>query len=232
MAWKEWVLDLLFPPKCVFCTKLLERGRVCPACEKKLNAMERPKNRTLPGKVFCVAALPYEDVVRESILRFKFEGKVCYAPTYGEIMAGTAALELADRFDAVTWVPVSRKRKRERGYDQAELLAKEMCRLWGICPVQMLAKTRNNPAQSGLSSAEQRRANVLGVYEAINREHFAGKRVLLTDDILTTGSTVQEAARVLRLAGAEEVVVLTLAAAGDGDLPVRKDEKNFNAAFS
>ena len=216
MTWKAKLLDLFFPPKCIFCRVLMERGNICPACEKRLNAMEQPKNRTLPGGLFCVSALPYEDVVRESILRFKFEERDCYAPAYGEIMARVAALELADRFDVVTWVPVSKKRRRERGYDQAELLAKEMCRLWGVSPVRMLAKTRNNPAQSGLASAEQRRANVLGVYETVNREDFTGRRVLLVDDILTTGSTVQEAARVLRLAGADEVVVLTLAAAGDG----------------
>ena len=70
----------------------------------------------------------------------------------------------------------------------------------------------HNPAQSGLESAERRRANVLGVYETVNREQFVGKRLLLVDDILTTGSTVTEAARVLRLAGAESVAVLTLAA--------------------
>jgi ComF family protein len=185
--------------------------------------MEQPKNRTLSGDVFCVSALPYEDVVRESVLRFKFQGREAYAEVYGERMARTAALELADRFDLVTWVPVSRQRRRERGYDQAELLAKELCRHWSTAPLRMLEKTRHNPAQSGLTSAEQRRANVLGVYEAVNRENFAGKRVLLVDDILTTGSTVQEAARVLKLAGAAEVTVLTLAAA--------KEEKRTLTSF-
>ncbi len=213
MTWKTWVLDLLFPPECVFCGKLVERGSICPRCEKVLDAMEQPKNRTLTGGTYCVSALPYEDIVRESILRFKFEGRDFYAAEYGEIMARAAAMELADRFDLISWVPVSRKRKRERGYDQSELLAEAVCRHWGVSPVRTLEKTQNNPAQSGLRSAEQRRANVLGVYEAVNREHFAGKRVLLIDDILTTGSTVQEAARVLKLAGAEDVVVLTLAAA-------------------
>lgn len=213
MTWKKTLLDLLFPPKCVFCGKLTKQGNVCPACEKKLTALEQPKNRTLPGGLLCVSALPYEDIVRQSILRFKFEGRDFYAAVYGEIMARTAALELADRFDLVTWVPVSKKRKRERGYDQAELLAKEVCRLWGAEPVQTLEKMRDNPAQSGLTCAEQRRANVLGVYETINREQLTGKRVLLVDDILTTGSTVSEAARVLRFAGALDVMVLTLAAA-------------------
>lgn len=225
MTWKAKVLDLLFPPKCVFCHKLMERGEICPDCEKKLRAMEQPKNRTLPGGTFCVSALPYEDIVRESILRFKFQGRDHYAPAYGEIMARTAALELADRFDLVSWVPVSKKRKRKRGYDQAELLAKEMCRLWGAPPVRTLEKTRDNPPQSGLSSAEERRANVLGVYEAVNWEQFAQKKVLLVDDILTTGSTVQESARVLRLAGAAEVMVLTLAAAGEETACVSRHEK-------
>ena len=225
MTWKAKVLDLLFPPKCVFCHKLMERGEICPDCEKKLCAMEQPKNRTLPGGTFCVSALPYEDIVRESILRFKFQGRDHYASVYGEIMARTAALELADRFDLVSWVPVSKKRKRQRGYDQAELLAKEMCRLWDAEPVRTLKKTRDNPPQSGLTSAEQRRANVLGVYEVVKREQFAGKRLLLVDDILTTGSTVQEAARVLKLAGAMEVMVLTLAAAGEETASIPKPEK-------
>ncbi|MBR2483859.1 MAG: ComF family protein [Oscillospiraceae bacterium] len=225
MTWKAKVMDLLFPPKCVFCHKLMERGEICPDCEKKLLAMEQPKNRTLSGGTFCVSALPYEDVVRESILRFKFQGRDHYAPIYGEILARTAALELSDRFDLVSWVPVSKKRKRKRGYDQAELLAKEMCRLWGVVPVRTLKKTRDNPPQSGLSSAEERRANVLGVYETANREQFAGKKVLLVDDILTTGSTVQETARVLRLAGAAEVMALTLAAAGEENASASRHEK-------
>ena len=213
MRWKRWVLDLLFPPKCVFCGKLMERGKVCPACEKKLSTMEPLKKRVLPGGTVCVSALSYEETVRQSILRFKFEGREFYAEVYGELMARVAALELADCFDLVTWVPVSKERKRERGYDQAELLAREMCRHWNAAPLRTLEKTQHNPAQSGISSAEQRRANVLGVYEAVNREDFAGKRVFLVDDILTTGSTVQEAARVLKLAGAAEVTAVTLAAA-------------------
>ncbi len=225
MTWKARVLNLLFPPKCVFCQKLMERGVVCPDCEKKLRAMEQPKDRTLPGGTFCVSSLPYEDIVRESILRFKFRGRDHYAPVYGKIMARTAALELSDRFDLVTWVPVSKKRKRERGYDQAELLAKEMCRLWSAEPVRTLKKIRDNPPQSGLTSAEARRANVLGVYGAVNREQFAGKEVLLVDDILTTGSTVQEAARVLKLAGAAEVMAITLAAAGEETAGAPRREK-------
>ena len=211
-SWKSKVLNLLFPPKCVFCGRLTGSGSVCSDCEKSI-LTDEPRKRTLPGDIVCVAPFRYDGEVRRSILRFKFEGRDHYAGAYGEIMARTAALELADEFDLVTWVPVSKKRRQERGYDQSELLARAVCRVWNVEAVSTLKKVHHNAAQSGMESAEQRRANVLGVYETADRERFAGKRLLLVDDILTTGSTVSEAARVLLLAGAEKVSVLTLAMA-------------------
>ena len=214
MRWKTRVLDLLFPPKCVFCEELMERGRICPACEQKLRAMDSSR-RTLDGGLVAVSALPYEGVVRESLLRFKFEERMQYAEVYGEILARTAAMECGDGFDLVTWIPVSKQRRRERGYDQSELLAKAMCSHWGVDALRTLEKIQHNPAQSGLASADERRGNVLGVYEAVKGEDFAGKRLLLVDDILTTGSTAAEAARVLRMAAAAEITVLTLAAASE-----------------
>lgn len=106
-------------------------------------------------------------------------------------------------------MPVSRKRLRKRGYDQAELLARTACRLWDTEPVRLLNKTADNPAQSGISDAAARRANVLGVYETCGDP--AGKRVLLIDDICTTGATLSECARVLKDAGAESVVCAAVA---------------------
>lgn len=86
----------------------------------------------------------------------------------------------------VTWVPVSRRRLRKRGYDQAQLLAESACRVWGVKPERLLRKVQDNPAQSGLTEAAARRANVLGVYEAVGPEQIQGRRVLLVDDICTT----------------------------------------------
>ena len=205
------LLDLIFPPKCVFCGRLAADG-LCAACESVLPWTGAQASRTGADFGVCAAPLWYEGAVRDSLLRYKFSGRACYAETYGRLLAGCAAAELSGRFDTVTWVPVSRKRMRQRGYDQAELLARAMCRLWAEEPVRLLQKTLDNPAQSGLSSAEARRANVLGVYEAVSPAALAGKRVLLVDDILTTGSTLGECARVLRLAGAAEVVCAALAA--------------------
>ena len=111
--------------------------------------------------------------------------------------------------DCLTWVPLSRQRLRKRGYDQARLLAEEVASRSGIPCLRLVRKIRNNPAQSGTASAEARKKNVEGVYEA--SVEAAGRRVLLIDDIVTTGATLNEAARALTAAGAAEVSALTLA---------------------
>ena len=119
--------------------------------------------------------------------------------------------KLTGKFDLVTWVPVSRKRRRTRGYDQAELLCRETARELGMQPLLTLEKCTDNRAQSSLSGAEERFENAKGAYRAVQPERFAGKRVLLIDDIVTTGATMSECARVLRKAGAAEVVCAALA---------------------
>ena len=86
-----------------------------------------------------------------------------------------------------------------------------MCVDWHVAPIETLRKVVDNPPQSGIHDGAERRANVLGVYEAVSPEQFAGKRLLLVDDICTTGATLGECARVLKAAGAAEVMCLTLA---------------------
>lgn len=162
--------------------------------------------RELSGGVRCAAPLWYEGKVREGLLRFKFQGARAAAGPLGELVARCAAERFSGAFDVVTWVPVSRRRLRSRGYDQARLLAESACRLWEVRPEQLLQKITDNPAQSGLTEEAARRANVLGVYEAAEPERIQGCRILLVDDICTTGATLAECARVLREAGAADVV--------------------------
>lgn len=208
--WAEALIDLFFPPKCAFCGRVGVHG-VCAACEAALPRTEKALREGAPfGR--CAVPLRYEGAVREAILRFKFRGGQGAAEGFGAILASCVAEELSGEFDLVTWAPVSRKRLRRRGYDQSYLLAREAARLWDTEPVPALEKTRDNPPQSGLG-AEARRGNVLGVYRAVNVGRFRGKRVLLVDDILTTGSTLGECVRVLRDAGAQSVVCACLAAA-------------------
>ena len=208
------LLDLFFPPKCPFCGKVLDHAGICPACEKALPWTEEGAGvRELSGGVRCAAPLWYEGKVREGLLRFKFQGARAAAGPLGELVARCAAERFSGAFDVVTWVPVSRRRLRSRGYDQARLLAESACRLWEVRPAQLLQKITDNPAQSGLTEEAARRANVLGVYEAAEPERIQGCRILLVDDICTTGATLAECARTLRDAGAADVMCVCAALA-------------------
>ena len=137
--------------------------------------------------------------------------KTIYARQFGAWLAVTVRDKLTGKFDLVTWVPVSRKRRRTRGYDQAELLCRETARELGMQPLLTLEKCTDNRAQSSLSGAEERFENAKGAYRAVQPERFAGKRILLIDDIVTTGATMSECVRVLRKAEAAEVVCAALA---------------------
>ena len=205
--------SLLFPPHCAFCGKVGVQG-VCPACEKALPYCKTPLHERAEIGA-CLAPLKYEGIVRDALLNYKFHGSQSRCTGFGDILAQAAAEHFGGQFDLVTFVPVSKKRRRERGYDQSYLLARETCRHWDTAPAALLQKTRDNPAQSSLSSREERQKNVAGVYAAVNEEKIRGARILLIDDILTTGATLREAARVLRDAGAEKVICATLAAADE-----------------
>ncbi len=213
------VLDLLFPPKCPFCARLLEQpgSMLCEDCQRTLPWLEgRGGERDVQFVSLCVSPLAYRGLVRESIHRFKFSGRQWYAKVYGQLVAQCIRDRLEGRYDLVTWVPVSAKRRRKRGYDQAFLLARAAVACLGTAPTATLRKIRNNPAQSGLRSASARRANVMGAYEVSDPEKVRDKRVLLLDDVVTTGETLSECARMLRTAGAADVVCAALARAGGG----------------
>lgn len=207
-----WLLDLLYPPRCMLCHRLIET-KDAPVCARCMDALPEHDGaeRHVPGAAHCVVTFFYEGTLREGFLRYKFEGRQWYAGQFGAWLAVTIRDKLAGKFDLITWVPVSRKRRRTRGYDQAELLCRAAARELGMEPLLMLEKRTDNRAQSSLAGAEQRFENAKGVYCAVQPERFAGKRVLLIDDIVTTGATMSECARVLRKAGAAEVVCAALA---------------------
>ena len=115
-------------------------------------------------------------------------------------------------FDAVTWAPVSALRRFCRGYDQSQLLARTVGKELDIPVQRLLKKQRHTPAQSRLTT-EERRANVLGAYRFAGKQSVAGKRILLIDDVFTTGATAEECARVLLTAGAKGVSCAAVAAA-------------------
>ena len=210
------LLDLLFPPKCPFCQALLQKGEspLCDRCQRELPWCLGPAGeQRLEFIPRCVSPLWYQGDVRSSFHRYKFRGGVSYAAPYGALMAQCVRDRLEGDFDLMTWVPLSPKRRRRRGYDQARLLARAMGKALGLAPVATLRKARHTGAQSALSDAGARRANVLGAYEVTEPVEIDGKRVLLVDDVVTTGATLSECARVLRTAGAAEVLAVTFARA-------------------
>lgn len=207
------ISDLLFPPKCVLCAAVLDdcQTDLCHSC--RADTPEHPKGHIKLSYIADWTALwYYERNVRGSLLRFKFHNRRSYAQIYGRLLAMKLLKEQAD-FDILTWVPISSLRKWRRGYDQVELIAHAVGRELGIPPCRTLKKHRNTPPQSGFKNAAQRRANVLGAYTPVDPARFAGKRVLLLDDILTTGATASECARVLLTAGAKEILCAAVAAA-------------------
>ena len=203
---KDFLLNLLFPPKCILCGKLLEKDEtdLCRTC--RVESPECHKNNLKFSFLDSWAAVWYYDgYIRKSLHRFKFNRARHYADPYGRMLAMKLLNEYPEGFDVLTWVPVSTWRKFTRGYDQVELLAGSVGRELGMEPVRTLRKKRNNRPQSGISGIAKRRANVLGVYQIVDPELVRGKRVLLLDDIITTGATAGECARVLLTAGAKEV---------------------------
>lgn len=153
----------------------------------------------------------YKDNVRYSMLRYKFYRMSAYGQIYGRLLAMHYSTKHFCDYDILTWVPISNKRKNRRGFDQVELIAVSMGQELGTPAVPTLKKIRHTKKQSSMQSSAHRKANVLGAYTVLNPKAIAGKRILLIDDIITTGSTVSECARVLLTAGAKEVSALCVA---------------------
>ena len=213
MRFLSSILDLLFPPKCAFCGRILVSAddSWCSKCTESLPFTLLSGRQDGDHYDYCISPLYYRDMVRKSILRFKFKGSAAYADVYGKILAECIRENADVEYDLITWVPLSRKRERSRGYDQAMLLALATALQLNDVAVETLRKTREARAQSELSDQDERSTNISGAYEATDAELIEDKRILLIDDIVTTGSTLSECARTLRLAGAKSVVCASLA---------------------
>lgn len=208
------ILNLIYPPKCPFCGRVLEKWEdgLCDRCQQILPWTEGSN----PSVDFCeisLSPLKYQAGVRDAVHRYKFNAGSMHCKLLGTLMAQCLHDRWSEPVDAVLWVPLSKKHRRKRGYDQAELLARRVGELAGIPVMDGLVKIRETQTQSGIEKPSERRANVLGAYQVKEGADLAGKRVVLVDDVVTSGSTLAECASCLRMAGAESVVALTLACA-------------------
>lgn len=216
---REKLLDLLFPPKCPFCQKILDEPRapVCPACRPRLPWLEgKAAERRVDFADGCFSPLAYRESVPEAIHRYKFSRVRALGKPFAALMARCLKEHLPRGADLICWAPLSGERKRERGFDQAELLAREVGRRLTIPLWPVLKKTRDTAPQSELEEESARRANARGAYVLLPKIDLTGKRVVLVDDVVTSGATLGECAALLRQAGAAEVYCLTLAQARKG----------------
>jgi ComF family protein len=213
MGFFSSLLDLLFPPKCVFCGKVLSNDDDgwCDKCTESLPFADNSGRQNGEIFDFCVSPLYYIGVVRKSILRYKFRGASSYADVYGKLLADCIRNNPDLNYDIISWVPLSNKRKRTRGYDQAMLLALATALELDDVAVETLIKPQDVQAQSELGGKEERSANISGAYTAADPELIYAKSVLLIDDVVTTCSTLDECTRVLLSAGAARVVCAALA---------------------
>jgi len=208
------ILRLLFVEKCPICREPL-KGEIacCVRCQKQITDTHISRQFIVKDKFHshnftCKAVYFYTTGLRKTIHTFKFRGKTVYAASLGKMMA-EKAIKFNMHFDAVAFVPMTKNKLRERGYNQAELLAKEIGNALQIPVCEFLFKERETRFQHKLSRQE-RKENVKDVFTA--KDAF-GKIILLVDDICTTGLTLSACAEALYQDGAKSVQAITAASA-------------------
>lgn len=219
------LLDLFFPPRCVSCgilgnlfcdecksTILFIRDQTCPSCNKispkgKFCSRCRPKN-TLSG---IASACYFRDgAIKEVVHSYKYEGVHSLSNDLAPFLVDLVTREKIF-FDMVTFVPITKKRNSWRGYNQAEILAQAVADHFEKPIIPALKKIKETKAQVGLpkKKREQNLKNALKL--AVKISQIEGKRILLVDDVVTTGTTLNECARVLKTSGAREIWAITVA---------------------
>lgn len=222
------ILNFIYPPVCGICGKL-NSDFLCKKCEKILESeavfgvdkykkierkKENIKNNFNDKKYFDehLYIFLYQGIIRRIILKYKFQEEAYLYKTFVNfLLKNENFFEKIEKYDTIVPVPISKKRKKKRGYNQSELLAKEIAYNANlVLEKESLYKIKDIVEQSKLNK-ENRLKNIQGVYELVNKEKLNKKKILLIDDIYTTGSTVNECSKVLREAKPKKIGVLTLA---------------------
>lgn len=235
---KPWPLlsaltDLCFPPQCLGCGSLAVAGdlRLCVECLARWPLLRHPicpacgvnfPNSGSASDHLCAvcrqqpwaftkarALMAYDEQVARLIHAFKFRGEHSALTTFARLAKQSAVLADLDRPDLLVPVPLHPSRLRQRGFNQAAVLIPVLCPGQGGFLRHALQRVRATKPQKGLSGKERRR-NVVGSFAVVDTQMVAGKKILLCDDVFTTGTTLNECAKTLRGAGAAQVEVVTL----------------------
>ncbi len=211
--WWAAVLDLLYPPRCPACRRPVEsNGAWCPVClaqvlaEHELNLASRRIAFLASCRVLC----DYSGGVKKLIHALKFRDDTQAAHALAWLLAANLDSRRLSAVEAVVPVPLHSGRRAERGYNQTELIFRRWAEERGWPWAEALARTRPTQPQWELAPAARRR-NIRGAFAVTRPELISGKTLLLVDDIVTTGITMSECAKMLKKSGAKRVIGLALA---------------------
>ena len=195
------ILAVLFPQKCLGCKK--ENEILCPDCLGKIN---RPDTPYLNG--IHIAANYQDLVLKKALWMLKYRGVKQLAKPLAELIKERVWKKLETGDWLIVPVPLSKKKLRHRGYNQAELIAKELS---DNVRADILFKKFHTKSQVEVKDREERLANIVGSFEVRSPRAIRGEKIILIDDVLTTGATMREAKKVLKQAGAKKVAGVVVA---------------------
>lgn len=207
--------NILFPPCCLLCGKL-NCSIWCKECKKELYEKAMLKIEMKDSSYYFekhMYLFQYEGKIRNLILEYKFKDKSYLYKIFSEIIIKNEKIcGILKKYDIIMPVPIHAKRKKQRGYNQSELIAKQIAKTQQNLQYEnkVLQKIKYTVPQSSLKK-EQRKQNVQNVYKLINQEKIKNKKIILLDDIYTTGSTANACAKLLKENGAKEIMVVTIA---------------------
>lgn len=207
-------LNLIYPNCCGICDKIC-KDDICPKCELKLKEISKfkidnYKNRNFKKHLYIFR---YDGIIKNRLIDYKFNGKPYIYKTFVNfIIKNKKACRFLKSYDIIIPVPIHKNRKIKRGYNQSALIAKELAKNFSNINYidNVLTKKKNNKPQSS-KNKEERYKNVNNVYYLKNEQKIYDKKVLVLDDIYTTGATVNECTKVLKKANPKYIDVLTIA---------------------
>ena len=207
------ILELIYPNVCGICGKICKES-LCKRCaieiEKyEINLVNKNKKMYFNESMHI---FKYNEMISQRLIEYKFQDKSYMYKTFAKIiLKNKKVCGFLEKYDIIIPVPIHKKRRLKRGYNQTELIAKEICKNISLeLKTDVLIKQKNIKAQSELNKNE-RKQNIKNAFEIKNINEIIDKKILLFDDIYTTGSTVNECSKILKKAGAKQIGVVTIA---------------------
>lgn len=207
-------LNLLFPIKCGICNKISKEA-ICNNCLNNLYKIEKVKIINVKNNYYNkhLYIFDYKGIIREKIIHYKFRDKAYLYNFFAKIILKNKKIyRFIKSYDIIIPVSISKQRFKERGYNQTLLIAKELA--GNIESLELnnnvLFKIKNTAPQSTLNKAE-RKSNLKGAYAIKNETEVKNKKIVILDDVYTTGSTAKECSKLLKSAGAKQIGIITIA---------------------